>query len=96
MSRSSQYYFLRKLRRFHPNINHLGRYGDSLNPWGDIMAVAEAWCVTKPGAKLAIGFPTTLHDTGVLGFNSHRTYGKKNYPYLVSKMVLFLIFLFYL
>ena len=22
-----------------------GRYGDPLNPWGDLMAVAEAWCV---------------------------------------------------
>ena len=32
-----------------------GRYEDPLNPWGDIMAVAEAWCVTTDQAKLAIG-----------------------------------------
>jgi len=24
----------------------LGRYGDTLNPWGDIQAVAKAWCIT--------------------------------------------------
>jgi hypothetical protein len=24
----------------------LGRYGDALNPWGDIIAIARAWCVT--------------------------------------------------
>ena len=27
----------------------LGRYGDQLNPWGDIMAVGQAWCISKPG-----------------------------------------------
>ena len=29
----------------------LGRYGDSLNPWGDIIAVAQAWCVASKDAK---------------------------------------------
>ena len=28
-------------------FSNIGRYGDPLNPWGDIMAVAEAWCVTS-------------------------------------------------
>ncbi len=27
----------------------LGRYGDALNPWGDIIAMARMWCVLKPG-----------------------------------------------
>merc|ERR1711884_264997 len=62
----------------------LGRYGDPLNPWGDIMAVAEAWCVTTDQAKLAIGVPTSLEERGTLVFNLHRIYGKHNYPYLVS------------
>ena len=60
-----------------------GRYGDSVNPWGDIMAVAEAWCVTTPEARLAIGVPVTSGQHGVLVFNAHRIYGAKNYPYLV-------------
>ncbi|CAC5385158.1 unnamed protein product [Mytilus coruscus] len=38
------------------SIEHsgLGRYGDALNPWGDIIAIARAWCVTKPGGSLTI------------------------------------------
>jgi hypothetical protein len=28
----------------------LGRYGDGLNPWGDVQAIARAWCVAKPNA----------------------------------------------
>ena len=27
----------------------LDRYGDALNPWGDIIAIARAWSVTKQG-----------------------------------------------
>ena len=35
----------------------LGRYGDALNPWGDLMAVARAWCIAKPGAQFLLGVP---------------------------------------
>ena len=33
------------------SIEHsgLGRYGDSLNPWGDLIAMAQSWCLLKPG-----------------------------------------------
>ena len=64
----------------------LGRYGDPLNPWGDIMAVAEAWCVAKPGARLAIGLPTSV-SAGYdhIQFNANRIYGPILYPFLVSK-----------
>ena len=27
----------------------LGRYGDQLNPWGDLITMAKVWCVVKPG-----------------------------------------------
>ena len=27
----------------------LGRYGDPLNPWGDLITMAQAWCLLKPG-----------------------------------------------
>ena len=38
----------------------LGRYGDPLNPWGDILTVAEAWCAAGPSAQLAIAVPTAV------------------------------------
>ena len=28
----------------------MGRYGDNLNPWGDVQAMARAWCVSRPNA----------------------------------------------
>ena len=33
------------------SIEHsgLGRYGDSLNPWGDLITMAQSWCLLKPG-----------------------------------------------
>lgn len=63
--------------------DNTGRYGDSLNPWGDMMAVAEAWCVSTPEAMMAIGVPVTMGEEGELAFNAHRIYSAKNYPYLV-------------
>jgi len=60
----------------------LGRYGDSLNPWGDLIAVARGWCVAKPGAKLIIAVPTVKRDAIV--WNAHREYGPLRYPHLVT------------
>ena len=59
----------------------LGRYGDALNPWGDLVAVARAWCVTKPGGTLTIGVPWGKDE---VVFNAHRQYGPARYPYLVT------------
>ena len=59
-------YLAGSLHTFHAvfsysSVEHsgLGRYGDTLNPWGDLMAVAEAWCVAGPGARLALAVPQT-------------------------------------
>ena len=30
------------------NSRHAGRYGDPLNPWGDIITIAQAWCASNP------------------------------------------------
>ena len=66
----------------------LGRYGDPLNPWGDIMAVAEAWCVAKPGAKLALGLPTSVSaGYDQIQFNAGRIYGPILYSYLVTSLI---------
>ncbi|XP_023331501.1 uncharacterized protein LOC111703704 [Eurytemora carolleeae] len=65
----------------------LGRYGDALNPWGDILTVARVSCVSKPDAKLIIGVPTAGLDR--IEFNAHRVYGPILYPYLVTNWKLF-------
>ena len=59
----------------------LGRYGDALNPWGDVLEVARAKCVANNGASLTIGVPFGQDE---VVFNAHRVYGSGRYPYLVS------------
>ena len=61
----------------------LGRYGDALNPWGDIIAIARSWCVAKQGASLTIGVMYDYHHE-YLQFNGARFYGKIRYPYLTT------------
>ena len=79
----------------------LGRYSDGLNPWGDILAVARAWCVSAAHARLIIAVPTVTdmvgreardagapaQTTDVLGFNLGRTYGAIRYPFLTTNWV---------
>lgn len=61
----------------------LGRYGDGLNPWGDIIAIARSWCVAKTGASLTIGVMFS-YENEFLRFNADRWYGKIRYPYLTT------------
>ena len=61
----------------------LGRFGDMLNPWGDIITIARAWCVTKDGGSLTIGVPYN-YEHELIRFNADRRYGKFRYPYLVT------------
>ena len=63
----------------------LGRYGDPLNPWADIIAVAQAWCASAKDAKLAIGVPTMVsRGADINAFNAHRIYGPVMYPFLTT------------
>ena len=48
----------------------LGRYGDGLNPWADLIAMARAWCVLRPKARVLVGAPAVAEDTIV--YNAHR------------------------
>jgi hypothetical protein len=59
------------------SIEHsgLGRYGDALDPDGDADAMAQAWCMLKPGGLAFIGLPMTCEDAGLIEFNAHRIYG---------------------
>jgi hypothetical protein len=60
----------------------LGRYGDALNPWGDVLEIARAHCVCKPNGYLIIAVPN--HPKDALVFNAHRIYGNYRWPYLTS------------
>ena len=57
----------------------LGRYGDSLNPHGDIEAAIQTWCALKPGGLFFLGLPAV--DSGSsddrIVWNAHRFYGPK-------------------
>ncbi|XP_013396849.1 uncharacterized protein LOC106163726 [Lingula anatina] len=54
----------------------LGRYGDPINPYGDLEAAAQVWCMLKPGALFLLAVPGRLGSwEGTLYFNMHRDYG---------------------
>jgi len=62
----------------------LGRYGDALNPYGDLEAVAETWCALKPGGLFFLGVPSADAESSVdvLVWNAHRFYG----PHRLAQM----------
>ena len=51
----------------------LGRYGDPINPYGDLEAISRAHCLLKPGGILFLGFG---FGVDVVNYISHRIYGK--------------------
>lgn len=62
----------------------LGRYGDSLNPWGDVIMAAKMHCALKPGGIAIIGVPTLKDGGEGLVFNAHRQYGRARWPVLLT------------
>lgn len=60
----------------------LGRYGDALNPDGDKEALAQAWCMLRPGGLLVLGVPMSCQEKGELVFNAHRVYGFERLAYI--------------
>ena len=59
----------------------MGRYGDLLNPWGDLMTMARAWCVTREGGRAFVGVPTGPDE---IRFNEARIYGPLLYSHLFA------------
>jgi hypothetical protein len=59
----------------------LGRYGDSLNPNGDIKAMQEARKYLKDDGLLFLGVP---QGPDCIVWNAHRIYGKKRLPLLLD------------
>jgi SAM-dependent methyltransferase len=59
----------------------LGRYGDPLDPNGDLLAIAELKGVLKKKGILMLAVPVGM-DT--LVWNAHRIYGRKRLPQLIE------------
>ncbi|TPX64634.1 hypothetical protein SpCBS45565_g05735 [Spizellomyces sp. 'palustris'] len=55
----------------------LGRYGDNLNPSGDLQTMAKMLTVVKPGGFMFIGVPCCFDR---LDWNAHRIYGPLRLP----------------
>ncbi len=87
---------------FH-SIEHsgLGRYGDGINPWGDVISVAKISCVVKPKGLLFLGLPATELGPDLIYYNAHRVYGPLRWPIVLtnwcdSGLVLLIFFSFIL
>ena len=57
----------------HKSLQTFYRYGDALNPWGDLIVMARSWCLVKPGGYGLVGVPTGPDN---IAFNSHKIYGR--------------------
>ncbi|CAI5489813.1 unnamed protein product [Closterium sp. NIES-64] len=67
----------------------LGRYGDPINPNGDLERMKKIKGLLKPGGLLFLGVPTG-NDT--LVFNAHRIYGPIRMPLLTESFHLLDVF----
>jgi len=61
----------------------LGRYGDAINPPGDLVMLARVHCVTKEGGTLYFAGPMA-GDKDRIHFNGHRIYGPVMLPQLMA------------
>lgn len=67
----------------------LGRYGDGLSPWGDVITMAKVSCWVKRGGAVFVGVPVRgpsvkTHQRDAVEFNSHRVYGPLRLPLLLT------------
>jgi SAM-dependent methyltransferase len=51
----------------------LGRYGDPIDPWGDVKMAASLRRILKPGGLLLLSFPVGI---GTVVYNAHRIYSR--------------------
>lgn len=49
----------------------LGRYGEALDPWADLVAMARIRCLLKPGGRAFVAVPTAKLD-GIV-YNSFKS-----------------------
>jgi hypothetical protein len=64
------------------NFEHdgLGRYGDPIDPDGDMRAMSEMQSLVSPGGILILGVPVARD---ALVWNAHRLYGRVRLPLLL-------------
>eukprot|EP00759_Apiculatamorpha_spiralis_P039023 PhF_6_TR37906/c1_g1_i6/m.56628 len=64
------------------NFEHdgLGRYGDPLNPIGDLQAMREMWSMIVPGGHMILAVPVGID---CVLFNAGRVYGRLRLPLLL-------------
>ncbi len=65
------------------------RYGDMLNPWADLITMARAWCLVKPGGLALVGVPT---GPDMIVFNSDKVYGPILYSHIFANWKQVLIY----
>eukprot|EP01083_Nonionella_stella_P094499 265142_1 len=68
------------------SIEHsgLGRFGDPLNPWGDVQAMARVSCMLKPGGLFFLALPTGAGGVDGLMWNAHRIYGRTRFRFMLE------------
>jgi SAM-dependent methyltransferase len=59
----------------HSQLEHdgLGRYGDPINPFGDLHTMARLLTIVKPGGFMFLGVPCCVDS---VYWNAHRVYGR--------------------
>lgn len=69
------------------SIEHsgLGRYGDPVTPFGDLEAVAQVWCMLKPGGFYFLAVPVSnSRRRCTVNWNEHRVYGDVRLQHLTA------------
>jgi hypothetical protein len=61
----------------------LGRYGDELDPWGDVKMAANLRRLVRPGGILMLSFPV---GRGTVMYNAHRIYTPHRQALLFGEM----------
>ncbi|XP_013390138.1 uncharacterized protein LOC106158621 [Lingula anatina] len=72
------------------SIEHagLGRYGDPVNPYGDLESAAQTWCMLKPGGLFFLGVPANFGKRkGKIRFNGDRVYGEARLEHLTANFL---------
>ena len=60
------------------------RYGDPLNPWGDLISMSQSWCLLRQGGTALVGVPSSGPQGDTIAFYEARLYGTKMHAQLFA------------